>query len=888
MRLAALLFTFTGLLAAQGSSDIVISQVYGGGGNAGAQLRSDFIELFNRGRATVNITGWSVQYTSATGTTWQVTPLTGSIAPGRYYLVKQADGANAAATALPTPDATGTIAMSGTAAKVALLRDTTIIDLVGYGETNQFEGSGPTRVLSNTTAAIRRASGCTDTDDNANDFQIGAPAPRSSATEPAVDCTASTPISNATISQIQGSGATSPLTGQLVITRGIITALGGNGLWIQSMPTDDDQNAATSEGLFIFTSTLPAATLARGHQIQATGTVTEFRSASDPGGPTLTELVDPVIEVQAQGLPLPAAIRLTSGTDWERYEGMRVSVPELRTVSGTLGSINESTATSTSNGVFFGVLPGAASPYRSPSPDETWELLRVDSRAQGGTVLDVTANTVVSDLFGPLDFAFRTYTIVQDPTPLRTEGGLTPAPIQVPPAGTFTIASANLRRLFDEQDDPGTSDPVVTTAAVQARLASISRVLRETLHSPDIIAVEEVENEPLLRRLAQATGDYEAYLLEGNDIGGIDVGLLIKRSTRTRIISVTQEGKETGTANDRLWDRPPLVARLEVGGVPFTAIVVHLRSLINADTATVAAKRRAQAEGLRDLITTRANLGEEVIVLGDFNMFQFDTLMINTIRAGEPVTNLTDTLPVSDNYSYIQDGVMQTLDHVLITEGLKARLYRYEVARVNTPFPEVARISDHDIPVATFLVDPGSAQLKPAGVTNAANYLTTSLYPGMIVTIFTRGLFGQGIRINAGDTASQFNSTNEQISFSVPERLSGTEATLRIGNSNTLTLPLRPPAPGIYVIWNQDGRRNAPDVPAAPGSIIRIAANGSVGETTVRIGGQPAENISRSQGSAAYRSISVRVPATLPPGNAPIVLSDGPRTGELSRFITIQ
>jgi HYR domain/Lamin Tail Domain len=73
-------------LEAQGTSSLVISQVYGGGGNLGATLTHDFIEIFNRGTTPVSLTGWSLQYTSAAGTTWQVTPLSGSIAPGQYYL----------------------------------------------------------------------------------------------------------------------------------------------------------------------------------------------------------------------------------------------------------------------------------------------------------------------------------------------------------------------------------------------------------------------------------------------------------------------------------------------------------------------------------------------------------------------------------------------------------------------------------------------------------------------------------------------------------------------------------------------------------------------------------------------------------------------------------
>jgi DNA/RNA endonuclease G (NUC1) len=173
---------------------VVISQLYGGGGNSGAKYKNDFIELYNPGTATVHLTGWSVQYASATGTSWQVTPLADSIQAGHYYLVQEAVGA-AGTDTLPTPDAKGVIPMSATAGKVALVNSTaaltttgcprpaSVVDFVGYGSTaNCYEGSGATPTLSNTSAALRAGNGATDTDDNKADFATGAPNPRSSGT----------------------------------------------------------------------------------------------------------------------------------------------------------------------------------------------------------------------------------------------------------------------------------------------------------------------------------------------------------------------------------------------------------------------------------------------------------------------------------------------------------------------------------------------------------------------------------------------------------------------------------------------------------------------------------------------------------------------------------
>jgi hypothetical protein len=168
------------------SSNIVISQVYGGGGNSGAPYTNDYVELFNLGNLSVPLTGWSVQYAGATGTTWNVTNLSGSLAPGQYYLVQLAGGANG--NPLPTPDATGTTNMSATDGKVALVNTTTaltvgcpisssVVDFVGYGAANCSETANAP-APSATTAVMRGSSECTDTDSNSTDFMTGTPNPR--------------------------------------------------------------------------------------------------------------------------------------------------------------------------------------------------------------------------------------------------------------------------------------------------------------------------------------------------------------------------------------------------------------------------------------------------------------------------------------------------------------------------------------------------------------------------------------------------------------------------------------------------------------------------------------------------------------------------------------
>ena len=181
--------------ANQSFAQVRISQAYGGGGNSGATFRNDFIELYNAGANTVSLSGWSIQYANATASTgsYTVTTLSGSIGPKKYYLIQQATGSGGTQN-LPTPDATGTINMTATGFRLALVSNTTalavtslanaagIIDFVGASSTaSTYEGTGPAPAPSNTTAILRKDGGETDTDNNSSDFTSTAPNPRNSA-----------------------------------------------------------------------------------------------------------------------------------------------------------------------------------------------------------------------------------------------------------------------------------------------------------------------------------------------------------------------------------------------------------------------------------------------------------------------------------------------------------------------------------------------------------------------------------------------------------------------------------------------------------------------------------------------------------------------------------
>lgn len=233
-----------------GSSGVVISQVYGGGGNGGSTLHNDFIELYNAGNQPVSVDGWSVQYSSPTTSTWTATPLAGVIQPGGYYLVQEGAGSTAGGGTdpLPTPDATGTIGLGATAGKVALARttsalsgcplptDASLADLVGFGTTaNCFEGSAPTAATTNSTAAIRKGAGNIDTGDNAADFDVGTPTPRNSASPRNV---VAGPLDHVTITGASSvaTGATTQLTAAAQDVANI-TVLSAKITWTSSDPS---------------------------------------------------------------------------------------------------------------------------------------------------------------------------------------------------------------------------------------------------------------------------------------------------------------------------------------------------------------------------------------------------------------------------------------------------------------------------------------------------------------------------------------------------------------------------------------------------------------------------------------------------------------------------
>jgi uncharacterized protein len=895
---------------AYSQSGLVISQVYGGGGNSGATYKYDYLELYNGSASAIDLSTYSLQYASATGTSWSVVSLTGAIQPGSYFHIRGCTGNNTStAPDLPvTPDfsypnysdsTTCTGNLSATAGKISLVSNQTalsgtasspasplagtscpsvnvsaLVDMVGYGTTATcHEGATAAPGISATTADTR-ATPPVDTNVNGSDFTT---------TTNIAGASGGTALSLA-IHAIQGSkpptsSTVSPYAGQKVTTTGVVTAVLSNGFFIQARDTDADTDPSTPEGIEIFTSSAPPAAAAIGNYVSVTGTVSTFPAASASHTPA-TEITSPTVTLISTGAALPTAVNLTSSSltpsgglyQLTRYEGMRVSIASLTAVSGTNGSItsaNEPTETATSTGYFYAVITGTARPFREPGIDlrdtpvpsaptgiavfdDNPERILVDSSLAGGTSLEIATGAVLPNVTGVLDFTFSSDSFY-DPSRLildasynraNVTSGMSVQAVPLPGAKEFTVASYNVERFYNPAQS--TSDDLyyvpagvtgfngnsssgttstgqtftsaavdVTSAAYTRRLQKVSLSVRNVLNLPDVVTLEEVENQSVANDIAaQINTDagvanlYTAYSTDNStyytqDGTGISVGFLVKNTVNK--LSVSQFGQKqtftptTSTNPITLNDRPWLVLQAGVkrgtgiADYPVTIIVNHMKALtgVNSTTSTsTRQKKELQAEAIATYIQGLQASGKHVISGGDFNAFEFsdgytDTLATYTntnvlpatqvVQPGvaglvtPPLVDLTLTLPGNQRWSYVEDGNAQVLDHIVVTSDLATAGAHLAYAHVNSDFPATAyndattpaRSSDHDIAVGYFSLPAPvlSGELSPTTITT---YSATSIGTSSVGQQFVFTNSGEGpVTITAVTTTGDYSaSTN--------------------------------------------------------------------------------------------------------------------------------
>lgn len=663
------------------------------------------------------------------------------------------------------------------------------------------------------------------------------------------------------IHDIQGNGATSPLANQFVNLIGIVTGRKGNGFFLQASDAEADTDPLTSEGVFVFTGGAPSSEAAVGNRVRVRGTVIEFTGSSS--NLSLTEISgSPSVARLSGGHALPSPIPLTpemSTPDGgfgqlEALEGMRVT-GSLTTVAASDGFKTPFNATGGINGILQAVITGIARPFREPGisvldtipgggtspPIPRWdanpEIVTIDSdtlavgAGLNGAVyqLDLPAGSVIEGLTGPLDYGFGRYTVHRDPmVPVNVTAAQLRA-ARAPSGNEFTVAAYNMERFYDDIADDNVDDDVASVAAYNTRLRKASLGVRDYLHTPDVLVAIEIENLRVLQALAakvnadavaagQPDPQYVAHLLEGHDVGGIDIGFLVKSATvaggkpRVEAVSVAQPPTDPFFEADRyLNDRPPLILDAVVNyddgrAFPITVIGVHQRSfndtaLGDAKGDRARLKRLEQAKFLANLVQEiqSASPQNRVVVLGDFNAFAFNDGLgdIMGVTSGTPVAdeetvtpgdgidlvnpdllNLGELVPASERYSYSYEGHAQTLDHVLVNEELivTTRTTEIDHARINADFTDTHR-SDASTPTRMADHDPVIAYFDPRPVADLA------------------------IAATAGSTSVPVDGT---IAFAATVHNNGPEAAESVGVGFALDAVLPTMAVAAPAGWNCD------------------------------------------------------------------------------------
>jgi len=567
------------------------------------------------------------------------------------------------------------------------------------------------------------------------------------------------------IHDIQGSGASSPIDGQRIHAVGnIVTAVGPAGFFMQARDTAVDASALTSEGIYVFTSSTP--TVLVGTEVDLTANVVEYF------GMTELNAVSGLVAVST-GNPLPTPVTFDASTpsqdvnalscgttNFECFEGMRVQIGNgiVARANPYFASDNyaqvfvsaSGTRSLRSPGTLYPLAPGAGNPAAGMFNGNP-HIFEFDADALGAVPLNtaITGGTRFSAT-GVLAYNFGDYEVW--PTNYAvTEANVIPRPVKPGQLGKeLRIGSFNVLRLCDtianttfECGDGGEPD----ANALALKVSRLSDHVRNVLNTPDMLGVIEVENITVLQMLAdKITSDsgitYTAYLAEGNDGGGIDVGYLV-RADRISNVVITQLDKNETWVDPRdglmheLHDRPSLKLEGTFDGLAFATIVVHPKSRSCVDAPTGASctqadvdrnrlKRFTQARSIATRVQQEqvAQPNRPLLVIGDFNDYQFSDGFVhitgliegryddaaNVIDLGgpnivnPPLWNAVHSLPANEQYSFLfteQFGeilgyapsgsfdkgrdvpIMQVLDHALLNDPARAWFAGFEFGRAD-------------------------------------------------------------------------------------------------------------------------------------------------------------------------------------------------------------
>jgi predicted extracellular nuclease len=702
---------------------------------------AEFIEIVNNGLDAADLGSVTIQLINGNGgSVYRTIALPNvSLAAGDYFVICGNAASVANCDLDVSPDTN--LVQNGAPDAVVLSSGGIILDTVSYeGNTSApyTEGSGSGLQDSGATGqdfrGIGRFPDGTDTNVNNVDFVNACITPGGPNTSLTTDCTALAPALE--IWEIQGAGAASVFDGQTIQTRdNVVTAVGTDRFAMQTPATRSDGDGNTSDGIIVFTGSAPA--VAQGDVVTVTGEVIEFFGLTEFSGVTSIDIVSsgypmPTPVMFDATVPSPDPTAPSCSIEFECYEGMLVNI-----VDGTVTGPNQRFNTDPIAEVH--ITAASARTFREPgvefpglgAPIPTWdgnpEVFELDPDKLGLPNLIIPAGSSFHAT-GVLGFEFGGYELW--PSMLDVTPALLPVPVRAREAGEMTVGTLNLFRLFDDIDnepDGIRNDVVVDTLEYQRRLDKFSSYIVDVLRAPDILAVQEVESIDVLAALAERIETqypsvvYSALLLEGNDIGTIDVGFLVR--SNIMVNGITRVDPDATFFNpvtmeyDILHDRPPLLlegsSELDFGTFPIAVMVVHNRSLSRIDDPVqgerVRKKRLLQAESIAAWVQEMQSNDPDVrlVVTGDFNAFEFtdgyvDAIGVITgnfdsdaslvcsegpgcsgILVDPSLDNQVLQLSPEERYSFIFRGTAQVLDHTLTTQKLADEVTGVEYGRGN-------------------------------------------------------------------------------------------------------------------------------------------------------------------------------------------------------------
>jgi len=515
------------------------------------------------------------------------------------------------------------------------------------------------------------------------------------------------------ICEIQGNGGDSPFIGQQVETEGIVhldlDTTSRKGFFLQQEACDPDPQ--TSDGIFVYLA-VQGDWVEAGDRVHVTGTVQEYFGLTE----MVTNPSQVVILSTGNSLPEPVSftppLERSAGEGYlESLEGMRVGL-DAATVVGPTDSNDRTWVIGRNTG------------FERLFLDETTGLaLCVDDGGIAEIKPEAHTGDTIQDLRGALDFNYGLFCLQLDQEPILSPVILDPVDS---PRDGLRIATFNLKNLFDTQDDPLTQDSVLSLTEYERRLRKRALAIQDVLNTPDLIAVQEVENISVLADLLarpELSIRYESLLIEGPDLRGIDNAILYRPEqihlldyeprqgcvaladglgpdgngdplNPVNILTCDQDGDGVLDGN-RLFSRPPLVAHFQILDYPqpgeIWLIANHWKSK-SEDTATTAytlPRRMEQAHfvaGIAEDIQVQ-NPEANIIVLGDLN----DTLASAPLAelAEFGLVNIWERLPADQRYTYIYQGYSQPLDHILLVGPwlVRGRDGIPWVARINADYP---------------------------------------------------------------------------------------------------------------------------------------------------------------------------------------------------------